>query len=307
MLVYLNRRGFAPTLICTGCGRMADCLNCDAHMTVHARRAQLQCHHCGARRALPTHCEDCKEPLKPLGEGTERVEQVLAHQFPEFALARIDSDTTQSRGSMDALMQAAKRGELRILVGTQMLAKGHHLPGLTLVVILNADQGFFASDFRASERLAQSMLQVAGRAGRADAAGEVLIQSAFAQHPLMRTLIERGYHAFADEALAERAAAHWPPFSFIAVLHAASKDPQNALGFLHRARTAMADNGIQVLGPAPASMQRRAGRHRFQLLLQADTRRSLQAQLDRLTHTVNSIKPGGDLRWSLDVDPQTEL
>ncbi len=307
VLVYLNRRGFAPTLICTACGDMADCLNCDAHMTVHARRGQLQCHHCGARRALPTHCDNCKEPMKPLGEGTERVEQVLAAQFPDYPLARIDSDTTQARGSMDALMQSAKRGDTRILIGTQMLAKGHHLPGLTLVVILNADQGFFASDFRAPERLAQSVLQVAGRAGRADIAGEVLIQSAFAQHPLLRTLIESGYHAFADQALAERAAARWPPFSYVAVLHAASKDPQIAQAFLHRAKGAMAANGIDVLGPAPASMQKRAGRHRFQLLLQADSRKALQAQLDRLSHSVNEIKPSGDLRWSLDVDPQAEL
>ncbi len=173
-LVYINRRGFAPTLICTGCGKMAECSYCDARVTLHLGRNIMQCHHCGAVQAVPKVCGDCGEPYRALGEGTERVEQALATAFPGVGIARIDSDTTQAKGSRDALLESARSGEARLLVGTQMLAKGHHLPDLTLVVIANADQGFFASDFRAAERLAQSVLQVAGRAGRADVPGEVL-------------------------------------------------------------------------------------------------------------------------------------
>ena len=307
VLVYLNRRGYAPTVICTECGSMADCQHCDAHMTMHAHSQQLQCHHCGARRALPKGCEACGAPVRALGEGTERVEEIISAQFADVALARIDSDTTQARGSMDKKLAAAKRGDTRILIGTQMLAKGHHLPGLTLVVILNADQGFFASDFRASERLAQTVVQVAGRAGRADQPGEVLIQSAFAHHPLLQTLVTQGYHAFAERALDEREAASWPPYSYIAILHAASKDQQLALGFLHNARQSLRDAGIEALGPAPASMARRAGRYRFQLLLHASSRAALQQQLGLLSASLDATRMRGDLRWSLDVDPQAEI
>ena len=306
-LVYINRRGFAPTLICTGCGSVAECAHCDARLTLHLGRNTVQCHHCGATRPVPKTCGDCGEPLRALGEGTERVEQALATAFPGVALARIDSDTTQARGRRDALLDAARSGDARLLVGTQMLAKGHHLPGLTLVVIVNADQGFFASDFRAAERLAQSVLQVAGRAGRADAAGEVLIQSAFPEHPLLRTLVTDGYAAFADAALDERREAGWPPFSHLAVLHAAARSAEGARAFLEQARDAVAAADVTLLGPAPAAMQRRAGLHRFQLLLQCPTRAPLQRVLSRLTAVLEAGRTPAGLRWSLDVDPQSEL
>lgn len=307
VMIYLNRRGFAPTLICSDCGNIANCNHCDAHMTLHAARNQLQCHHCGARRTPPSACGDCAQPLKPLGEGTERVEEVIAAQFPDVALARIDSDTTMAKGSMQAALAAAKSGESRILIGTQMLAKGHHLPKLTLVVILNADQGFFASDFRASERLAQSIVQVAGRAGRADQAGQVLIQTAYPDHRWLRMLVHEGYAAFAEDILSEREQVGWPPFKHIAVLHAASSQEQTAINFLHQARQQLNQSGIECLGPAPASMLRRAGRYRYQLLLTADHRVSLQSQLGLLTQFLDQQKATHRLRWSLDVDPQSEL
>ncbi|MEN7342704.1 MAG: primosomal protein N' [Pseudomonadota bacterium] len=307
VLIYLNRRGYAPTLICTDCGTIARCQHCDANMTVHASRGQLQCHHCGARRALPTACETCHEPVRPLGEGTERVEQTLANLIPEYPLARIDSDTTSARGAMDKALAAAKSGESKLLIGTQMLAKGHHLPDLTLVVILNADQGFFASDFRASERLAQTIVQVSGRAGRGQRAGEVLIQTAYPEHRWLKTLVNEGYHALAATILQERQLAGWPPYTAIAVLHAASKQESAAIEFLNQAKATLVPFGIHALGPAPASMLRRQGRYRYQLLLTADSRQSLQSQLLRLTDFLATHKPPHHLRWSLDVDPQSEL
>lgn len=307
VLVYLNRRGYAPTLICSDCGNMVDCSHCDAHMTLHAHRQELQCHHCGMRRDVPTACEQCGQPVNPLGEGTERIEEVLGSLMPEYTMARIDSDTTSAKGSMQDALAAAKRGDTRILVGTQMLAKGHHLPLLTLVVMLNTDQGFFASDFRASERLAQSVIQVAGRAGRGDQAGEVFIQSAFPDHPLLRMLVQDGYAAFATQALVEREAAGWPPFRHIAVLHAAATQERTAIDFLQRARQRLGNSAVDVLGPAPASMLRRAGRYRYQLLLSADTRANLQTKLHTLTHFLSHESTTHQLRWSLDIDPQSEL
>ncbi|MEL6950696.1 MAG: primosomal protein N' [Pseudomonadota bacterium] len=307
VLVYINRRGFAPTLICTGCGKMAECNYCDARVTLHLGRNIMQCHHCGAVQAVPKVCDACGEPYRALGEGTERVEQALATAFPGVGIARIDSDTTQAKGSRDALLESARRGDARLLVGTQMLAKGHHLPDLTLVVIVNADQGFFASDFRAAERLAQSVLQVAGRAGRAEVPGEVLIQSHFPQHPLLTTLVNAGYGAFADAALEERSQAGWPPYSHLAVVHAAAREPATAQAFLERLKPAAQAPGVTVLGPAPANMQRRAGLHRFQLLLQSPERGPLHGLLHRLAPVLEAAKTPKGLRWSIDVDPQAEL
>ncbi|MEM7765214.1 MAG: primosomal protein N' [Pseudomonadota bacterium] len=307
VLVYLNRRGFAPTLICTECGAIADCADCDAHMTVHASAKRLQCHHCGASAPLPAACSECQAPMRPLGEGTERVAEALLGLLPEYSLARIDSDTTALRGGLQSALAAARSGESRILIGTQMLAKGHHLPKLTLAVILNADQGFFASDFRAAERLAQSIVQVAGRAGRADTPGEVLIQTAYPQHRWLTALVGSGYGQFARDLLDEREQAQWPPYHHLAVLHAAASNEATAIGFLHNAKHALQANGIDTLGPAPASMLRRAGRYRYQLLLSSPTRATLQYGAAMLVRFLSRQKTPNRLRWSLDIDPQTEL
>ena len=224
IIVFLNRRGYAPSLFCSACGWVAPCAHCDARMTLHKRAGQLRCHHCGAHAPIPLICGSCRHPLNPVGQGTERVEETLARLFPDAPLARLDRDTATARGAIAVVLDRVHSGEARILVGTQMLTKGHHFPEVTLVVILDADQGLFASDFRATERLAQTITQVAGRAGRETRPGEVLIQTEFPEHPLLVRLIEEGYDGFATSALQERREAGWPPFMRLALLRAEAKD-----------------------------------------------------------------------------------
>jgi primosomal protein N' (replication factor Y) len=306
VLLYLNRRGFAPTLFCPGCGFAAACSKCDARLTVHLRSHDLVCHHCGARAPTPFACPRCASELRPVGQGTERIEDALDELFPGVPVVRIDRDTVQGRGQIEAALLRVHSGDARILVGTQMLTKGHDFPDVTLVVVLNADQGLFGSDFRASERLAQSIVQVAGRAGRASRPGEVLIQSAYPEHPLLSRLLEAGYDGFARAALEERSAAHWPPFSRLAVLRAEGRSRELAFGFLDAARAASRGctrGGVRIQGPAPAVMERRAGRHRAQLLLEAAQRAPLQRLLGEWLPIVEALPDARRVRWSIDVDP----
>ena len=305
-LVFLNRRGFAPTLICASCGHVAGCDRCDSRLTVHAHSRELRCHHCGASRALDAHCRECGETVKPLGEGTQRVEEALAKRFPEHVITRVDSDSTQRKGAMHAVLEHATKGEADILVGTQMLSKGHHFPKLTLVGIVNADQGLFGTDFRSAERLAQSIVQVAGRAGRESRRGEVLIQTAFPENPFWATLMEGGYERVANEALAEREATRWPPFTRLALLRAAAHKHRDALQFLEQARQRIAseaDETLRILGPVDAPMARKAGRYRVQLLLQSSDRRTLHALLSGLRPALEEDPAARKVRWSIDVDP----
>ncbi|MDH4104874.1 MAG: primosomal protein N' [Gammaproteobacteria bacterium] len=306
VLVYLNRRGYAPTLFCPGCGWVAPCPRCDARLTVHQRERSLDCHHCGTHRPIPEVCPDCGEPVKPVGQGTERIEETLAMLFPAFALERIDRDSTAKRGSLEAALQRIHDGEVRILVGTQMLTKGHHFPLVTLVVVLNADQGLFGTDYRAAERLAQTIVQVAGRAGRAERPGEVLIQTEYPQHPLLQQLVSGGYDAFAAAALREREAARWPPFARVAVLRAEAPGRDAPLDFLEHARQLALDcavPGVELLGPATAPMERRAGHYRAQLLLHAPTHAPLQRLLARWVPRIEAAPVARKVRWALDVDP----
>ena len=306
VLMFLNRRGFAPTLICAGCGHIAGCSRCDSRMTVHARDATLRCHHCGASRPLEERCAECGAGVKPLGEGTQRLEESLRVRFPAARVERIDSDSTQQKGAITAALALAEEGGADILVGTQMLSKGHHFPKLTLVGIVNADQGLFGTDFRSGERLAQSIVQVAGRAGREHRAGEVLIQTAFPAHPFWRSLMEGGYARVADEALAERERSRWPPFTRLALLRSAAHRQRDAHAFLELARqrvVARRDANLRVLGPVNAPMVRRAGRYRAQLLLQSAERRSLHAALRELRPVLESDPAARKVRWSIDVDP----
>jgi primosomal protein N' (replication factor Y) len=305
VLVYLNRRGYAPTLFCPGCGWTAPCHHCDARLTVHLRARVLRCHHCGAEQTLPFACPTCGHEVKPVGQGTERIEEALRARFPQATLARLDRDSVRRRGEMQSFLERVASGAARILVGTQMLTKGHHFPDVTLVVIVNADQGLFSVDFRASERLAQTIVQVAGRAGRASRPGEVLIQTEFPEHPLLQSLLKLGYDGFAAAALAERAAAHWPPFSRLALVRADARGPQAALQFLEAARAAAGSlpEGLRILGPVAASMARRAGLHRAQLLLESPSRTELQRFLSGWLPALERLPAKRGIRWSLDVDP----
>ena len=305
VLIFLNRRGYAPTLFCPGCAWIAPCTACDARLTVHMRQARLTCHHCGADQAMPYGCPRCGTELRPVGEGTERVEATLAQLFPAAPLVRVDRDVIRRRGDIEKALDSVVDGRARILLGTQMLTKGHDFPDVTLVVVLAADQGLFGADFRASERLAQQIVQVAGRAGRGDRPGEVLIQSCYPQHPLLQCLITEGYEGFALRALEERSATGWPPYSHLALLRADGPARAEVHEFLREAKAAAPAErkGLRLLGPAPASMERRAGRYRAQLLLEAPARATLQRFLSEWLVRVGELRPSRRLRWSVDVDP----
>ncbi|MBT8086838.1 MAG: primosomal protein N' [Gammaproteobacteria bacterium] len=306
VLVFLNRRGYAPILICAVCGHIAGCERCDSRMTVHAGTQRLCCHHCGASRALALRCGECGEPVKPLGEGTERLEEALCERFPDHAVTRVDSDTTQRKGAMHQFLEQAVQGDADILIGTQMLSKGHHFPKLALVGVVNADQGLFGTDFRSEERMAQSILQVAGRAGRERRRGEVLIQTAFATHPFWSTLIDGGYEKIAEKALEERKATRWPPFSRLALLRCAAPRRSDALDFLEAAKrraVRIAGDSLRILGPVDAPMARRAGRQRAQLLFQSSDRHALHNLLGQLRPAMEEDPKARKVRWSIDVDP----
>ncbi len=307
VLVFLNRRGFAPTLICHECGWLSQCQRCDARLTLHLARRQLICHHCGARRAVETACPGCGSvDLRTLGQGTERIESTLRQLFPNAGVVRLDRDSTRRRGSLETLLARIRSGEHRILIGTQMLAKGHDFPDVTLVGVVDADQGLFGTDFRASERMAQLIVQVAGRAGRAERPGRVLIQTHHPDHPLLVTLTREGYDAFAAAALAEREAAGLPPFAHQALLRAESPRPEAPMGFLGAALAAglaLEPQSVELMGPIPAPMERRAGRYRAQLLAQATRRGELHVFLGPWVAALESLEAGRQVRWSLDVDP----
>jgi len=255
---------------------------------------------------MPFACPQCGNELVPVGEGTERVETTLTQLFPAAPLVRIDRDVIRRRGDLEEALAAVNDGRARILLGTQMLTKGHDFPDVTLVVVLAADQGLFGADFRASERLAQQIVQVAGRAGRGDRPGEVLIQTAYPEHPLLRCLITAGYEGFAALALEERRATGWPPYSHLALLRADSPSRAEVFDFLRAAEAAAGPSReprLRILGPAPAAMARRAGRHRAQLLVESPARSALQDFLGQWVAAIAALRTPRSLRWSLDVDP----
>jgi primosomal protein N' (replication factor Y) len=304
VLVFLNRRGYAPTLLCTACGWTAPCQDCDARLTVHRGAGRLRCHHCGADAPLPEHCPQCGFAVKPVGQGTERVEETLGQLFPNAPLARLDRDVVRKRGDMDTVMQRMASGEARILVGTQMVTKGHDFPNVTLVVVLNADQGLFSTDFRAPERLAQTIVQVSGRAGRGEKPGEVLIQTDYPEHPLLRMLLTQGYEGFAGVALNEREQAAWPPFTRLAALRDSANKAEDALAFLTEARQlARPPRAVKLLGPVPAAMAKRAARYHAQLLVESTDRTALHRFIDSWLPQVQELPSARRVWWALDVDP----
>jgi primosomal protein N' (replication factor Y) len=271
---------------------------------VHLAAGRLRCHHCGADAPLPEKCPQCGYEVRHVGQGTERVEETLSALFPGVSIARLDRDVVRRRGDLESVVGRIASGEARILVGTQMVTKGHDFPSVTLVVVLNADQGLFSTDFRAPERVAQTIIQVAGRAGRGAKPGEVLIQTEYPQHPLLASLLTEGYDGFANAALAERAATGWPPFAHIAALRVSAASLATATDFLRQARKlARFPAQLKLLGPAPAAMTRRAARYHAQLLLEARERAPLHRALDAWLPQVEMLKAPRDLRWSLDVDP----
>ena len=304
VLLFLNRRGYAPLLMCHECGWTTDCPRCDAHMTLHQQQRRLHCHHCGHEKPAPVNCPQCgHSELWLPGAGTERIEQALTQHFPVTVISRIDSDTTRRKGTLDDKLEQARVGDAQILIGTQILAKGHDFPNVSLVGILDADQGLFSSDFRGTENLAQLIIQVSGRAGRAERAGEVFIQTHQPDHPLLLTLLHQGYSGFAKAALAERRATELPPYSHLAILRAEAISAASVSDFLRQAKNLLGTGKVLSFGPLPAPMARRAGRQRMQLVLQANQRRDLHAQLHNWVRSLGQIKGASKVRWSLDVDP----
>jgi primosomal protein N' (replication factor Y) len=307
VLLFLNRRGFAPVWMCHGCGWVAPCARCDARLTLHRKSGKLRCHHCGAEQPLAAECPSCRGvELHALGEGTERVEGVLEKYFPTARVERIDRDSTSRKGSLEHKLERVHSGEANLLIGTQMLSKGHDFPNVTLVGVLNADQGLYSADFRAGERLFQQILQVSGRAGRADKAGEVIIQTWHPEHPIFHALARHDFASFADYALAERRETRYPPYTHLALLRAEATRPGLAMAFLaeaHAAARGLNGQSVEVMDPAPAPMERRAGRYRAQLLVQSAERKALHGFLEAWTARLVASRQARRVRWSLDVDP----
>jgi len=311
VLVFINRRGFAPNLLCQDCAYEFACAHCDAQLTVHKSPPVLHCHHCNARQKIPRSCPGCgSSKLKTRGIGTEKSEQVLQDHFGKFPVLRIDSDSTRHRDSLSSTLEQVQNGQPCILVGTQMLAKGHHFPRVTLVAVLDADSGLFSADFRGQEHMAQLLFQVAGRAGRAETPGQVLVQTRHSTHASLQALQENDYHQIADRLLGERQQSQMPPFRHLALFRAESTNAAHALGLLEAVQvlcagliTQLCPGIVEVHRPLPAPMERKAGKFRAQLLLKADSRGALQLLLSAACPQVESMKAARLTRWSIDVDP----
>lgn len=317
VLLFLNRRGFAPVLMCHDCGWQARCPSCDANMTYHSQFDDLRCHHCGHQVRAPKACPQCGSGhFVKLGQGTERLTEVVQSWFADKVCMRIDRDTTSQKGEMSRLTELARLASVDILIGTQMLAKGHHFPNVTLVGVLDVDQGLFSTDFRAAERMAQLIVQVSGRAGRADKQGEVVIQTHHPEHPLLRRLVAEGYGAFARAALGERKTANLPPFSYGFLVRAEALEGNLAWDFLQEFKIklvlakkllefeAFQSVHIEIMGPVCAPMLRRQGRYRFQLWCQSSHRKALHQLLAQVEGQMYALPLARKVRWSLDIDPQ---
>jgi len=310
-LLFINRRGYAPVLMCTGCGWLSGCKHCAGKMVLHLKDQRLRCHHCGYQIRVPAACPDCgNADLHPVGSGTQRVESVLQERFPDARILRVDRDSTRSKRAWQTMREQIHANEVDILVGTQMLAKGHDFPALTLVGVLNPDSALYSSDFRAAEKLFAQLVQVAGRAGRADKLGEVIIQTAFPDHPLFRALQMHDFEGWAASQLAERRMAGFPPFVFQAMLRAEGKQENDVYRYLNDAREAAVAlsnsmdpaGSVEILGVVPAAMPRRANHIRAQLLIQSSNRKAMQQFLRAWQYPLEQYSTK-KLRCSLDVDP----
>ncbi|WP_457913853.1 primosomal protein N' [Candidatus Gillettellia adelgis] len=309
VMLFLNRRGYAAAVKCHKCGWIAACLRCNHYYTFYQNQNQLRCHQCNSQRPMVNCCPQCSSMyLSSIGVGTEQLENQLTHLFPKTPIIRIDRDTTSRKGALEEYLMDIHRGESRILIGTQMLAKGHHFPNVTLVVLLNVDSALFSADFRSAERFAQLYIQVSGRAGRADTQGEVLLQTHYPEHPLLKILLHKGYSAFAQQALSERNSVSLPPYTHHIIVRAEDYDNQKAPRFLQQIRNWLEinhikDHSLWVLGPTPALQAKRGGRYRWQLLLQHPLRQSLQQLARHLLLLITSLPQTRKIKWTLDVDP----
>ncbi len=310
VLVFINRRGYSPALVCAHCGWMPECKRCNARLVFHQRDNRLKCHHCGYQTRVPGTCSDCgSHEMVPAGQGTERVELALRTHLPGARIARVDRDSTRQRGSAEKIFDAASAGELDVLVGTQMLSKGHDFPRITLVGVVNADGAMFSADFRAAERMVAQLTQVAGRAGRADLPGRVLIQTRFATHPLYQAVATQDHARFAEMAMAERKLAHLPPYTFLAMLRAEAKAGTALRAFMIHAvdaarpfQSAQSAASLHVWDPVAAPLSRKAGFERQQLMVQADSRIALQQFLAKWLPKVREHESRA-VKWVIDVDP----
>lgn len=303
-LVFVNRRGFAPVMMCFDCGHMVECPRCDTRLTLHRRDNALRCHHCDYQTAAFTHCPECQSnAFKPVGQGTERGEDFLREYFPDTSVVRVDRDSTQRKGSIQSILSQVNSGKPCILVGTQMLAKGHDFPNVTLVVVVNADGGLFSVDFRAPEQLIQTLLQVSGRAGRGSNPGEVLVQTCHSDHPLLRDLANGHYLPIADQLLSERETGQLPPFRAAALLRVEADSMEKSLELLDDLKSRISDTLIQSWGPLPAVIARKADQHRAQLVLLSNSRSRLNRQLTLLCAYLDERRLPKGTRWAVDVDP----
>ncbi|WP_417516647.1 primosomal protein N' [Marinobacter sp.] len=304
-LVFVNRRGFAPVMMCFDCGHMVECPRCDTRLTYHRRDRAMRCHHCDYQAPATETCPKCKsEAFKPVGQGTEQTEDILAANFPDTPVVRVDRDSTQRKGSIQSILKQVNSGKPCILVGTQMLAKGHDFPNVTLVVVINADGGLFSVDFRAPEQLIQTLLQVSGRAGRGEASGKVVVQTCHSDHPLLKSLCHGRYLDMADQLLEEREAGQLPPFRAMAIFRAEAEIMQHSLQILDSIKPLASAPGIEIWGPLPALIARRADRHRAQLVLNTDNRKRLNMLLSNICQALEGQKLPKGAKWMIDVDPQ---
>ena len=321
VLLFQNRRGYAPVLLCNKCGWISHCHRCDAKLTYHYGHNRLRCHHCQHEQAIPAQCPECANTeMSCLGVGTERVEKTAKELFPETEVIRIDRDTTQRKDALQNILEKVRDGSQQILIGTQMLAKGHHFPNVTLVAILDIDQGLYSVDFRAPERLAQLIVQVSGRAGREEKKGQVLLQTSHPEDEMLNTLLNSGYAGFAEKVLKERRELLLPPYAYQAMIRAESNKIENYQSFLEYCFQALSSikqqllksqnstqkstHNIQFLGPVPAPMEKKAGKYRGQLLVQTDQRKILHYLFNALIKSVEANKAAQRVRWSIDIDPQ---
>ncbi|MCM5509508.1 MULTISPECIES: primosomal protein N' [unclassified Vibrio] len=310
VMLFLNRRGFSPALMCHDCGWIAECKRCDAYYTYHQYSNEIRCHHCGSQQPTIHQCQGCgSSNLVTVGVGTEQLEAQLGELFPEYQTIRIDRDSTRRKGSLESALGDIRSGKYQILIGTQMLAKGHHFPDVTLVALLDVDGSLYSSDFRASERLAQLFIQVAGRAGRASKPGEVILQTHHPEHSLLQALLTKSYRHFAETALQERKFAMLPPYTYLTLFRAEANNSQHVEAFLRQVRHTLEahplfDGYCQVLGPTPAPLAKRAGKHRWQLMLQTQTRPTMQKLLSSAKPAIQMLPNAKKVRWSLDIEPQ---